>query len=74
MINFIKWGFKHEDEVISLFFSVVMILTVFGWSLGILIALAAMNLKAILVLLLPIIYALIELYKLYRQELCECDK
>jgi hypothetical protein len=74
MINFIKWGLSHENDAISLFFAIAVMVIVFGWFLGMMTALFEMNFEAILVLLLPIIYAFIELYKLYRQERDECDK
>ncbi len=74
MINFITWGFKHKNDVIRDFFVVSTVSILAAWLSGLAVALLSMNLKAILVLLLPIIYAFIELYKLYRQERDECDK
>jgi len=74
MINFIKWGLSHENGLVRQFFVTSVALTILGWTLGVMVALISMNLEVTAVLLLPVIYAFIELYKLYRQERDECDK
>ena len=68
MINFIKWGLYHENDVIGLFFVVFTVSTLVAWISGLAIALIFMNLEAIVVLSLPAIYVFLVLYKWYRQE------
>ena len=74
MINFIKWGLSHENDVIGLFFVVFTASTLVAWVSVLAIALIFMNLEAIVVLSLPVIYVFLVLCKLYMQELCEWEE